>query len=210
MFVLQKHFSHGTLCSREQLSIYWKKKNKRVGWQGGWGRGGREKRKKRRRRRKEVVRNKISSFFFFFFFFFLLLAVLTACISSAQKSSLLRGHACLACSVPRRVTVILFSLLMVFLSVCISFQHISLLACQCAKMFTARSFKDSVLVSMVIVDVWHQTAKCMNWSLIGQGWLLRQLCRSNLLSGWCHKSSRLVEVFCQAPQLGRQITLQPC
>ena len=37
-----------------------------------------------------------------------------------------------------------------------------------------------------------------------------QPCRSDLQSGWCHKTSRPVEVFCRAPQFGRQIsTLQP-
>ena len=38
----------------------------------------------------------------------------------------------------------------------------------------------------------------------------RQPCRSDLQSGWYHKSSRPVEVFCRALQLGRQIsTLRP-
>ena len=34
----------------------------------------------------------------------------------------------------------------------------------------------------------------------------RQPCRSDLQPGWCHKSSRPVEVFCRAPQLGRHIS----
>ena len=39
----------------------------------------------------------------------------------------------------------------------------------------------------------------------------RQLYRSDLQSGSCHKTSRLVEVFCRAPQLGHQIsTMRPC
>ena len=31
-------------------------------------------------------------------------------------------------------------------------------------------------------------------------------CRSDLHSGWCHKTSHLAEVFCRAPQLGHQIS----
>ena len=38
-----------------------------------------------------------------------------------------------------------------------------------------------------------------------------QPCTSDLQSGWCHRTSRLVEVFCRTPQLGRQIsTMWPC
>ena len=38
-----------------------------------------------------------------------------------------------------------------------------------------------------------------------------QSCRSDLQSGWFHKTSHLVEVPCRAPQLGRQISiLRPC